>query len=216
MSALVMVRQTAGALLFVHTSADLGRAIDGVNALFSYRATCPTPEDEVLGVVRCEDVDSTPTSLCHVVEGPPRSVLALRETVGLSGVWSLCSFTITLLGHPDTAEHRRRRLFESLCLHHAVRHGSDTLGERTTRVPVLPVFSREEALDDVAGVVEDLTTRHPHLRVGPTCFLHDPERGLTPWVPRAVSEHRDRGRGRTPSSTSPSLHPGTKAADDTF
>ena len=220
MPALAMVRQTAGALLFVRTSADLGRAIDGVNEFLSYRPRSASPEEEVLGVVQCEDVDSTPMSLGHVDPGPPRSVLALREAVGLGGVWSLCSFDMTILGHPTTAEHRRRRLLEAVCRQHAVEHPGHALGERVARVRVLPVFSPAEARDDAEDVVEDLAARYPQLRVGPTCFLHDAgQRGLVPWALRAgAPEHGEEARGRaTPSTpTTPTPHLGTEAADDTF
>jgi hypothetical protein len=101
---LAIVRQTAGALLFVRTWADLGRAIDGVNELRSYRPSRLSPDEEVLGVALCEDVDSIPAILGRVDSGPPHGDLALREAVGLGGVWSLCSFDIMT---PRPADHRR-------------------------------------------------------------------------------------------------------------
>ncbi len=217
---LAIVRQTAGALLFVRASADLGRAIDGANDLLSYRPRPPSPDEEVLGVALCDDVDSLPAILGPVDSGPPRSDLALREAVGLGGVWSLCSFDITLLGHQTTAEHRRRRLLDSLCLHDQVGRAADAVGERMARVRVLPVFSSSEARDDVDGLMDDLAARYPQLHIGPTCFQHDPKRrALVPLGLRGrASEHDAAARGgATPSApTTLTPHLGTEAADDTF
>jgi hypothetical protein len=217
---LAIVRQTAGALLFVRTWADLGRAIDGVNELRSYRPSRLSPDEEVLGVALCEDVDSIPAILGRVDSGPPHGDLALREAVGLGGVWSLCSFDITLRGQQTTAEHRRRRLLDSLCLHEQVERAGDAVGERMARVRVLPVFSSSEARDDVDRLMDDLTARYPQLPIGPTYFQYDPKRGeLVPIALRArASEHDAAGRGGAtpPTPTTLTPHLGTEAADDTF
>lgn len=220
MQPLAIARQTAGSLLFVRTSVNLGRVISGVNEFLSYRPRRLSPADEVLGVIECDDVDSNLLIPVHVERVPPSGDLVLRESVGLGGVWNLCSFDMTILGHQATAEHRRRRLLDSLCLHHQAGRAEAAFIERMERMRVLPVFSAGEGLEDVERVADDLAARYPQLSVGPTCFLHDPtRRELVPLPLRsALSEHAGDARGDALSparaSTTLAPGPGTEAADE--
>jgi hypothetical protein len=222
MQPLAIARQTAGSLLFVRTSVNLGRAIHGVNEFLSYRPRRLSPADEVLGVIECDDVD-VHLSFAGREDGVrPSGELTLRESVGLGGIWNLCSFDMMILRHRATAEHRRKHLLESLF------HGKQAGGagawfiEQRERVRVLPVFSEGEGLHEVERLVDDLAARYPQLSIGPTCFRHDPtQRELVPLVWRTVtSEYARDACEDAPSPPSAGAtatsQRGTEAADETF
>lgn len=206
--------KTTGALLFVRASDDLSRTIDGVNAFLSYQPSGLSPGDDLLAVVQCDDVDSNPL--------PASGGHALRESVGLAGVWNLCSFDLTGLAHDVSVGQRRRRLLDAVSPHHRARHGGDDVIGDTARWRVLPVVSPAEALAGVEALLGELAAQHPGLDFGPTWFAHDPRRReLVHSAPRgrvfeSAGDAR-RGaasaeRGRAPLS----LHMGTEPADKTF
>ena len=139
----------SGSLLFVRTSGHLGRAIREVNEVLSYRRRRLTPGEEVLAVIECDDVESSPLLSGHTDPVSPRGDLVVRESFGLSGVWNLCCFDITILRHPVTPEQRRGRLLDALCLGHDVASRDAPAAARLARLRVLPVFAPTEVLDDV-------------------------------------------------------------------
>jgi hypothetical protein len=158
--------------------------------------------------------------LGHTDPPSPNGDVVVRESLGLSGIWNLCCFDITILRHPVTPEQRRRRLLDALSREDEVAPRAAAAAARLARVRVFPVFAPTEVLDDVERSVDDLVARYPRLHVGPTAFLHDLDRReLVPWALRSMrSESAETARGTATSSAATRMtpHTGTEATDETF
>jgi hypothetical protein len=157
----------AGAVLLVRSRSDLPGAVLMVNELLLHRRLAGAPFDELLGILVGTGVDAWPLEPGHGAR-PFGSRVALRESVALSGTWSLCWFDLASAQGGSGAAHRRQRLLDDL-LGSPQGSGSDSLRPRA----LLPVFTRAEADGEVGIIIDELEARYPDLAVGPDYFVQD-------------------------------------------
>ena len=171
MQSLVGSVEKMGALLFVRCVDDVSCAARTVNELLVRRGTLDLTGD-VLGILVREDVDlNLPVPRCGGAS-PANDDIAVRESVALSGIWSLCWFDLGLVDERNDAVERRRRLLD------AFSSGSQTDRDKSAgRFVFFPVLTGAEVRHDVGELVDDLEARYPALAVGRDCFVHDPSRG---------------------------------------
>lgn len=155
------------AILFVRAVKDLARALETVNPLLARRRATGLLHDEVLGVLVGEDLD-------NALHGRPRKLIgahaALRESVGLSGIWSLCWFDVPVDRAEEDADRARRCLFDRL---------ANAMSGDASEGPLwFPVLTPLEARGDVRALVDALRASYPMLTVMRDVLVHDPSRGL--------------------------------------
>ena len=165
--------ERSGAVVFVRCLAHLPNAIRAVNQLLSLRRS-----REVLGIVVHEELDKGLPSPTYGDACTDTSV-SLRESVGVSGIWSLCWFDFTVPEELAQAEQRRTQLLDLL-----VFGGSAERAAAGSSRLLLPVFTSAEASKGGA-LIEQLSVRYPMLAVGSHGYVHDGERSTL--VPLAAA-----------------------------
>jgi len=160
----------AGALLFVRSHQDLSDTIRWVNELLVQRNLLGVAVDDVLGVCLGECIDTSLVTGHERVHLPDTQV-TLRESVGLSKIWSLCLFDLNL---PDvsSAGARRQCILESLRVSQHADHVN--LGWQHT---LLPVLTMAEVGRGVEAIVNELSERFPALPISQNYFVYDLARG---------------------------------------
>ena len=174
------------ALLFVRRTGDVPRAREAANMLLACRRrTRPSTGGEVLGICVGERLDGE--LVAPRGERPhARSLgVALRESVALAGVWSLCWFELPHLVSLSGAD-RRRTLLDALELDE-----DRDPGNPDKRCLFLAVWTPAEARHDVRGGLRGLVGRYPALEIGSEGFVDWPERGV---VSLAAASARDNAR----------------------
>lgn len=151
--------EEVGALVLVRSTAELPLAIEGVNALLSRQYGC----GDVLAILAGAGLEPRPYAGYE---------LPLRESVALSGLWSVSWFQLGPFAKSPRASDRRCRLLDLVLtgLEHA-RHDSKTHGT------LFPVFTSAEACRGSDPIFDDLADRYPQLTMGGDSFVHDPLRG---------------------------------------
>lgn len=160
--------ESGGALLFVRRLSDLPPVLRTVNSLLSRRRSSGAEGDAVMGIVVGADLDAR---LTEAAAGPADTDVHLRESVGLSRIWSLCWFDTGLAQEDQNAGERRRRLVDSLVRADPPRGGRDD--EPVSRRVILPVLTRSEAGTDSGALTTALQARYPTLAIMPNSFVQD-------------------------------------------
>lgn len=161
-------RVETSALLFVRGIDDLSGVVLAVNDLLSWRRLHGAPDSEVLGIVVGDAVGASvmqPT--CGGTLQGSRC-LTVRESVGLSGIWSLRWFALASVEVCEDASERRHALLDVL-LPRTRAH------QAGTAPPIfVPAFTPAEARHDVAVLIEDIKARYPAVIIGHDWFVGDP------------------------------------------
>ena len=163
--------ERSGAVVFVRSLAHVPNAIRAVNQLLSLRRS-----REVLGIVVHEELDKGLPSPTYGDACTGTSV-SLRESVGVSGIWSLCWFDFTVPEELAQAEHRRTQLLDLLVFGGSADEGRSRL--------LLPVLTSAEASKGGGALIEQLSVRYPMFAVGSHGYVHDGERSAL--VPLAAA-----------------------------
>ncbi len=146
-------------LILVRSAAEVPIAVRAVNELLARWRARAAAIPQVLGVLAGAGIDVWNSKPSHGGEGE----ITLRESTGLSGIWTLCWFELWPLEGSARASARRRRLLDQV--------RSDLQGT------LFPVFTRDEARKGIEPLVEELEDRYPALQVGEDRFVHEPLRG---------------------------------------
>jgi len=171
MQSLIGGAKKTGALLFVRSIDDVDCAAQTVNEILARGRTLDSTGD-VLGILVSEEIDLTLSVLWCRDASAVHDHVTLRESVALSGIWSLCWFDIRLGDERTDADERRGRLLDAVVFGlQADRPGS------TGRCVFFPVLTVVEAHHEVKVLLDDLKARYSALTFGRGCFVHLPARG---------------------------------------
>jgi len=159
--------ESVGALLFVRSLSDLPPVLPTVGSLLSRRRSSGAEGDAVMGIVVGAELDER---LTEAAAGPADTDVRLRESVGLSGIWSLCWFETGLAQEGQDGAERRRRLVDCLVRADPPRAGRDEAP--VARRLLFPVLTRAESGTDGGALTAALQARYPTLAVMPNGFVH--------------------------------------------
>lgn len=156
-------------LLVVPDAADVPAATSAASQflIFQRQRVQATREDEILGVWVTRDLDAGLPAWLSV-----DAALGIRESLSLSGVWTLCWLDGPLWRRATTSADRRELLLRALA--QAVSTPSNSPAECG---PFFPVFRADAPPEHVSVALRQLRTRYPHL-VGSGWFLDDAVRGI--------------------------------------
>ncbi len=164
------------ALLFVRSTEHVPRAREVVNMLLAAgRRDLPSTGGEVLGICVHEHLDEG--LFAPSEDWLTTSVgVALRESVALAGIWSLCWFVLPRTVGP-LGDERRRLILDTLDLDAAFDP------KRSSKCRLLfAVWTPEEALQDVSGGLRGLQRLYPAWEIGRESFVDQPEGGVVSMV----------------------------------
>ncbi|MFN0062617.1 MAG: hypothetical protein ACKVPX_08875 [Myxococcaceae bacterium] len=160
----VLKARPAGALLFVKRVANVSSALARVNTLLWQRRLLGAYEDAVLGIMFGEQLDE------GQLVAPNAPDIRLRESVGLSGTWSLCWFESMYVPESQDFAGQRQRLLDCLLpLRHPLREASCSPSERYR----FSVVTSSDSREDIVPLAADLKKRYPMLPVLNEVFLYN-------------------------------------------
>lgn len=161
-----------GALLFVRSEGDLPPALRAVNDLLARRPTRAHDGERVVAIVVGGALDSP---LHEPAPDRDEEELTLRDAVGLSGIWSLCSFECRDRAARADAHVQRQKLLERLSA--SADRARATRGDAAPRPVLVPVLAPTEVLADAGAKLASMEARHPTFAMSHERFVHDPARG---------------------------------------
>lgn len=167
------------ALLFVRGTEHVTRALEAANMLRAgRRGALSLTGAEVLGIFVHEGLDTGLVAQDCLYTNSDG--VALRESVGLNGIWTLCWFELPLtVGSPGVE--RRRLLLDTLLV--------NDLGDPASlakRRLFFSVWTPAEALEDVTRGLRDLEARYAIWEIGREHFVDHP-RGVVSMEPRPTA-----------------------------
>jgi hypothetical protein len=155
--------QPVGCLLLVRCAGDLPSALRSANQLLVRRVG--SPGDAVLGILVGSDPEQAIDDLAETSE---RSAVTLRDSVGVSSIWSLCRFESHLLMGAQPGI-RRRWILESVL--------ARVPGRGSQRHAFILVLAATERFEDVDALVETLRKHHLTLAIDRNVFASEPLTG---------------------------------------
>jgi len=161
-------------LFLIRSADDVRSAAEAANELLAYRRRhFPEPRevDEVLGIWVRSELDADLPAWLWLGEGVPASSLAeapvgIRESISLSGLWSLSWIDGAFLKDAKTARERRNRILDGLVKDSATQPRAFS-----------PVFDATETSEGVEAMLQELRAKHPDL-ISTTWFIDEWEQGL--------------------------------------
>jgi len=164
-------QSTMGAVLFVRNIADISLALRGMNELLARRREYEKSNCEILAIFVSEDLEEVLDPKAFESAFSASIHVRFRQSVSLSGVWSLCWFEFTSTDDCPR-DHSRKHLLEALLALIDV-----DLSQPRSPCALLPVFRFSGSHWDFATAPEDLHARYPNLILGEQFFVHDSKRG---------------------------------------
>ena len=146
-------------LFLIRSADDVRSAAEAANEFLAYRRRhFPEPRevDEVLGIWVRGELDA------DLGEAP----VGIRESISLSGLWSLSWIDGAFLKDAKTARERRNRILDGLVKDSATQPRAFS-----------PVFDATETSDGVEAMLQELRAKHPDL-ISTTWFIDEWEQGL--------------------------------------
>lgn len=158
-------------LLFVRSIADIHSALIAVNDFLACRKSydCPLPDEEMLGVCIRTGLDTNLPGLLHANNSFRESTdsnqathliepeIGIRESISLSGLWSLCWLDGPLFRQAGSASEQRKLILQALV------NTSSAFGSSQQPVLFLPVFNKNESAEEIATEVRRLETTRPYV-----------------------------------------------------
>lgn len=179
-------------LLFIRSPGDVRSAVSAVSEVLVYRQR-HLPQrgtgDEVLGVLLRAELDAGlprwPSfdgecvggvpPYAHAMEGsstrlPSAGDFGIRESLSISGLWSLCWIDGTTIQEAKDCSERRARILEVLVPY-------ATYGDDNGSGGFFPVFDASESSDAIGVTLRALRRRYPRVVAG-AWFVHDRQVGI--------------------------------------
>ena len=154
--------------MFVRSADDMRSAIPMVNELLSLRRSTGAATGVVLGVLVGEELDR---SLPETARAEAETGVTLRDSVALSGIWSLCWFESRAARGSAESGERRRRILDLVLRGEAARSAG---GDPSPRRLFYPVVAPSEGRHEIAALHDALEIQYPALTIVRKAFADDP------------------------------------------
>ena len=174
-------------LLLIRSADDVRSAVETASELMAYRRhrfAEAREVDEILGIWLRRELDAdfpawlwldrdlgVPGDASRI--SPGEAGVGIRESLSLSGLWTLCWLDGTLLNTAHSATERRRTILDSLL---ATASASRSSSATET---FFAVFAAVDAVESIKATLSELKDLYPRV-IGGTWFVDDWVRGLVP------------------------------------